>query len=84
MARRKARKTKTVTEVTMLRTQFIRWGLGLFIFRLIIGYGPPTNDLEDEERDLSALWLCVAGLIAVFSTSYIGYFVVNAIWPSFY
>ena len=26
----------------------------------------------------------MAGLIAVFLTGYVGYFVVNAIWPSFY
>jgi hypothetical protein len=121
-ARNTARKTKTVNEVTMLGTQFIRWGLGLFIFGLIIGYGSlayslrgalaflpwmlsastvqvgslgmvvigcvylhlPTDKLEAEERDLAAFWLCVAGLIAVFLTGYIGYFVVNAIWPSFY
>ncbi len=113
---------KTVSEVTMLGTQFIRWGLGLFIFGLIIGYGAlahyvrgalaflpwtlsastlqvgslgmvvigcvylhlPTDKLEAEERDLAAFWLCVAGLIAVFLTGYIGYFIVNAIWPSFY
>jgi hypothetical protein len=113
---------KTVSEVTMLGTQFIRWGLGLFIFGLIIGYGAlayalrgalaflpwmlsasmlqvgslgmvaigcvylhlPRDDLEAEQRDLAAFWLCVAGLIAVFLTGYIGYFVVDAIWPSFY
>jgi hypothetical protein len=136
MAIQAARQKKTVNEVTMLGTQFIRWGLGLFIFGLIIGYGPlahylhgaleqvgpsflqnvtlwfgcpwtlsvytvqvgslgmvvigfvylhlPTDDLEAEQRDLAAFWFCVAGLIAVFLTGYVGYFVVNAIWPSFY
>ena len=36
--------------------------------------------------DLSAtsLWLCVTGLIAVFLTGYVGYFVVDRIWPTFY
>ena len=43
-----------------------------------------TDDLEVEQRDLAALWLCAAGLVAVFLTRYVGYFVVNAIWPSFY
>ena len=136
MAIQAARPKKTVNEVTMLGTQFIRWGLGLFIFGLIIGYGPlahylygaleqvgpgflqnvtlwfgcpwtlsvytvqvgslgmvaigcvylhlPRDDLEAEQRDLAAFWLCVAGLIAVFLTGYVGYFVVNAIWRSFY
>jgi len=131
-----ARQPKTVNEVTMLGAQFIRWRLGLFIFGLVIGYGPlvyylhgaleqvgpaflqivtlwfgcpwtlsaytvqvgslgmvaigcvylhlPADDLEAEQRDLAAFWLCVAGLITVFLTGYVGYFVVKAIWPSFY
>jgi len=32
----------------------------------------------------ASLWLCVAGLIAVFLTGYVGYFVVDRIWPTFY
>ena len=130
------RQIKTVNEVTFIGSKFIHWGLGFFIFGLIIGYGPlahylhgaleqvgpaflqnvtlwfgcpwtlsvytvqvgslgmvaigcvylhlPTDDLEVEQRDLAALWLCAAGLTAVFLTGYVGYFVVNAIWPSFY
>ncbi len=31
-----------------------------------------------------SLILCVAGLIALFITGYIGYFIINAIWPGFY
>ena len=131
-----ARRIRTVNEVTMIGAKFIHWGLALFIFGLVIGYGPlahylhraleetreaflknvtlwfgcpwtlsvytvqvgslgmvaigcvylhlPTDDLEVEQRDLAALWLCAAGLIATFLTGYIGYFVVNSIWPSFY
>jgi hypothetical protein len=131
-----ARRIQTVNEVTMIGAKFIHWGLALFIFGLVIGYGPlahylhgafeetgeaflknvtlwfgcpwtlavytvqvgslgmvaigcvylnlPTDELEAEQRDLAALWLCAAGLIAIFLTGYIGYFVVNAIWPSFY
>jgi hypothetical protein len=45
MAIQAARPKKTVNEVTMLGTQFIRWGLGLFIFGLIIGYGPLAHYL---------------------------------------
>jgi hypothetical protein len=32
----------------------------------------------------AALWLCVTGLVGVFLTGYIGYFVVDKIWPAFY
>ena len=39
----------------------------------------PTNELEAEQRDLAALWLCAAGLIATFLTGYVGYIVINAI-----
>ena len=31
-----------------------------------------------------AHWLCVLALVAIFLTGYIGYFVVDAIWPMFY
>ena len=44
----------------------------------------PTNELVAEQRDLAALWLCAVGLLATFLTGYIGYFIVHAIWPSFY
>ena len=30
------------------------------------------------------MWLCATGLILTFLTGYIGYFVINAIWPPFY
>jgi hypothetical protein len=36
---------------------------------------PPTT---------TALWLCVVGLLGVFAVGYPGYFVFDAIWPSFY
>jgi hypothetical protein len=32
----------------------------------------------------SALWLCIVGLLGVFAAGYPGYFVFDAIWPSFY
>jgi hypothetical protein len=44
----------------------------------------PADKLDVESRDHAALWLCIGGLIAIFLTGYVGYFVVNAIWPSFY
>jgi hypothetical protein len=129
----------TIDETTILGVRFIRWGLGLFIFGLIFGFGLlgysllgyyfhgtiesrmfPENDarwlnypwtlatyilqvgglgmvaigavywllpgdkLELESADHTALWLCIVGLIATFLTNYVGYFVANAIWPSFF
>jgi len=35
-----ARKNPSIDDVTVLSAAFIRWGLGLFIFSLIAGYGP--------------------------------------------
>jgi len=32
----------------------------------------------------TALWLCVVGLLGVFAVGYPGYFVFDAIWPSFF
>jgi len=32
----------------------------------------------------ASLWLCVTGLVAVFLTGYVGYFVVDSMWPTFY
>ena len=32
----------------------------------------------------AALLLCIAGLLGVFAVGYAGYFVFDAIWPSFY
>lgn len=118
-----------INEVTLLSAAFVRWGLGLFIFSLIIGYGPlvqylhqtlesrggaplenlvlwagcpaamqigalgmiaigavfglfPAEELEAETRDYVALWLCVGGLIVVFLTGYVGYYVLNTIWQT--
>jgi hypothetical protein len=31
---------KDINEVTLLAASFIRWGLGLFVFGLTIGYRP--------------------------------------------
>ena len=37
-----------------------------------------------DRVNTTALWLCVAGLLGVFAVGYPGYFVFDAIWPSFY
>jgi len=126
-----ATKHPHISEVTLLGAAFIRWGLGLFIFGLVVGYAPlihylhsalvemgqaslpnaalwlaspyavqigalgmvtigavygllPAEKLEAEARDHTALWLCITGLAAIFTTGYLGYFVLNAIWRSYY
>jgi hypothetical protein len=37
-----------------------------------------------DNTGFAALWLCVIGLVGVFRVGYPGYFVFDAIWPSFY
>jgi hypothetical protein len=37
-----------------------------------------------DNTGFAALWLCVIGLVGVFLVGYPGYFVFDAIWPSFY
>ena len=36
------------------------------------------------EANTSALTLCIVGLLGVFAVGYPGYFVFDAIWPSYY
>jgi hypothetical protein len=59
-----ATKHPRINEVTLLSTAFIRWGLGLFIFGLIVGYAPLMHYLHSAlvkmgEKSLpnAALWL---------------------------
>src|SRR5215813_11860636 len=115
---------------------FIRWGLGLLVFGIFIGFGIIGHYIIGAQYDTGhafmenvtlwfacpwtlsvyavqagaagmilvgtmyialgrafsissqygqiGLWLCIAGLIAVFLTGYVGYFVVDKIWPTFY
>lgn len=37
-----------------------------------------------EAQGSGALWLCVIGLLGVFTVGYPGYFVFDAIWPGYY
>ncbi|WP_104461516.1 hypothetical protein [Bradyrhizobium sp. AC87j1] len=39
---------------------------------------------QDSMEHSAALWLCIVGLLGVFAVGYPGYFVFDAIWPSFY
>ena len=57
--------------------------LGMIVIGIIylaLGRSFPAG----EHAQPSSLWLCIAGLIAVFLTGYVGYFVVDSIWPAFY
>jgi hypothetical protein len=58
-------------------------GLGMVAIGVIY-WLLPGDKLETEAVDYTALWLCIVGLVATFLTSYVGYFVANAIWPSFF
>jgi hypothetical protein len=40
--------------------------------------------LRDLAENSTALWLCIVGLLGVFAVGFPGYFVFDAIWPSFY
>jgi hypothetical protein len=125
-----------MTETVQIGVRFIRWGLGLLVFGIFIGFGIIGHYIVGAQYDTgemfmknvtlwfacpwtlsvyavqggalgmivigtmylalgrvvnispdlgaTSLWLCVAGLIAVFLTGYIGYFVVDRIWPTFY
>jgi hypothetical protein len=47
----------------------------------------PRLDISCEPSWFSEsllLWLCIVGRLGVFAVGYPGYFVFNAIWPSFY
>jgi len=58
------RKNPKINEVSLLGVAFIRWGLGLFIFGLIIGYSPLVHYLHgvlermgETTLQNAALWL---------------------------
>src|SRR5262245_5790837 len=40
--------------------------------------------VKGSQDSALALWLCVIGLLGVFAVGYPGYFLFDAIWPSFY
>jgi len=120
----------------LIGVRFIRWGLGLLVFGIFIGFGiighyvigadhetgelfmknvtlwfacPWTlsvyavqagalgmivigtmfialerNFLIPAQLGRGSLGLCIAGLVTVFLTGYVGYFVVDKVWPAFY
>jgi len=40
------KKDRAINEVTLLAAAFVRWGLGLFILGLIMGYAPLVHSLQ--------------------------------------
>lgn len=43
-----------------------------------------TSSITSDQHDELALGLCIGGLFGVFAVGYPGYFVFDAVWPSFY
>ncbi|HET6928499.1 MAG TPA: hypothetical protein VFI48_16740 [Hyphomicrobiaceae bacterium] len=56
-------------------------GLGMVAIGLALML---AGRLSSTTQDFLALWLCILGLLGVFAVGYPGYFVFDAIWPSFY
>jgi hypothetical protein len=42
------------------------------------------SSAHHDHHGKASLMLCIIGLIALFVTGYIGYFIIDGIWPSFY
>jgi len=59
-------------------------GLGMVAFGLAQMSATLLSRNPGNEASSLSLWFCVAGLLGVFVVGYPGYFVFDAIWPSFY
>jgi hypothetical protein len=59
-------------------------GLGMVALGLAHLTAARFSPVGPKDEDTTALWLCVAGLVGVFLVGYPGYFVFDAIWPSFF
>jgi len=58
-------------------------GLGMVALGLTYMVAVRTGAVAETEGS-AALWLCVIGLLGVFTIGYPGYFVFDAIWPGYY
>jgi hypothetical protein len=58
-------------------------GLGMVAIGLTLMVAAYVS-VRPASESSTALWLCAAGLLGVFAVGYPGYFVFDAIWPSFY
>jgi hypothetical protein len=60
-------------------------GLGMVALGLaLFTTSHASAKLSERESESIAWWLCVVGLFGVFLVGYPGYFVYDAIWPSFF
>src|SRR5262245_32857938 len=59
-------------------------GLGMVALGLAQIVAVRATPRDAEGGSALPLWLCVIGLLGVFAVGYPGYFVFDAIWPSFY
>ena len=59
-------------------------GLGMVALGLTRMVAARVSAQKQEAESAASLWLCVVGLLGVFAVGYPGYFVFDAIWPSYY
>ena len=59
-------------------------GLGMVALGLAHITAARATGRTSEHANTTALRLCIVGLLGVFAVGYPGYFVFDAIWPSFY
>ena len=59
-------------------------GLGMVAIGLTLMLAARTSPIHATAESPAALWLCIIGLLGVFAVGYPGYFVFDAIWPSYY
>jgi hypothetical protein len=59
-------------------------GLGMVAVGLILMSAAKVSSRPSNDFGTASLWLCIVGLLGVFAVGYPGYFVFDAMWPSFY
>ncbi|MBR0906393.1 hypothetical protein [Bradyrhizobium liaoningense] len=59
-------------------------GLGMVAVGLTLMLAARLSPIRPVAASSTALWLCIVGLLGVFAVGYPGYFVFDAIWPSYY
>lgn len=59
-------------------------GLGMVAIGLTLMLAARLSLTPSAAEGSAALWFCIVGLLGVFAVGYPGYFVFDAIWPSFY
>ncbi|WP_439923031.1 hypothetical protein [Nitrobacter sp. JJSN] len=59
-------------------------GLGMVAIGLTLMLAARVSRTHLAADSSVALWFCIVGLLGVFAVGYPGYFVFDAIWPSFY